>query len=1273
MNTRNLLISFVMILTSINATVSQISHKVNFLPDDITFTKGKGGDSIEYDKIKLNGGYQRQEAGKPDLPIKLVRLIISPDQDVDVIDATLAGTIKQTGNFNIYPAQPPCPTSSDFKKPKFVSPDTSIYESDQCYPKNPATVVHQGYLDGDKHIVTIAVCPFQYYPKSGRLVMNTSMELNLKFGPAKMKVIHSAQNGDSLYDQTLHGMVDNPEMIGSYSSGFIQNNASLSKIVSSIPAYQYVIITTSALQSSFAKFIAWKKRKGIDIGVVTMEWIHNYCQGDHISGITSHYINDEAGKIRQYLYDAFVQYRAAHPGIFMYALMGGDYTVVPIRYGCGSNNEWTDNTPPGQGSTDDQKIPADLYFADFNGDWNYDGDQYLGEPYDTVAPWIGDNPDYNPEIYVGRLLCSNGQDILNWTDKVIRYELNPGNGDLSYIMKSFMHGADDCREQPDSVKPHLPATFNHNIWKELPSAVDINPTFPKGAQVIAEMNKHYGLISWFMHGAPTDAVSMSSGLNNEPRWVVTTLDIQTPTSTTESLNGLDNLTNEKYPSILYTVGCWQTPFDNFDPYGGTGLILGKGFTSQTTSGGPAFLGNTRKGWVGTSFILYQKFADQINAGTTNLGRAELISKANYSIDHYLNYSHNLVGCPETPMWTATPVLFSSATVTDNGSSVFVNANVSGCVITASSGNNGATYYSAQSCTTTTSYTFPTSVRPLYITITKQNYIPYTAVTGGTFTTNETWFETLKVLGNVTINSGVTLTISPNATISFLNNSSLIINGTLNATGTQTSPITYNFISPTAQNGIQFNSGSSESTISFCKILNAYRGIYENGVNVNVSYSAISNCTYGLYLYSSNANIQWNNFHNNSSAGIYLLSSSPFLYQNYIQNNGTGVYCITGSNPKFGNGSHQGNNNITGNTNGVYCYWDNSTPILGSTGYGGYNNLEQNTYNLYTFSSGVILAINNWWGSTTNFKIAGTGSVTNLPCLPSRVSIPPPLLSKSGATLVASNSNNIPFLDELQNAIELIADNNLEGAKTICLNLVTNYPDYAVSYNALNLLKEIYQANEIAAAKDAYKSLFNNKGKKNLYALAGLQLADIDKENKLNRIDDVINSYKNESVVEMAVFKKFLYYYFEKADTANALELSKELDKLFPLTQGAVEAHRILGDKGYDSIYVTQEQPLQKTAVQTPITSALVGNFPNPFNPSTVISYQLPKSSWVTLKVYDILGREVATLVDGTKETGYYSVTFDGSRLSSGVYFTRMIVQPQEGMPIVQVKKMLLMK
>lgn len=61
-------------------------------------------------------------------------------------------------------------------------------------------------------------------------------------------------------------------------------------------------------------------------------------------------------------------------------------------------------------------------------------------------------------------------------------------------------------------------------------------------------------------------------------------------------------------------------------------------------------------------------------------------------------------------------------------------------------------------------------------------------------------------------------------------------------------------------------------------------------------------------------------------------------------------------------------------------------------------------------------------------------------------------------------------------------------------------------------------------------------------------------------------------------------------------------------------------------------------------------YPNPFNPTTIINYTLPKDERVVIKVYDILGREVKELVNEQKTSGTYSVEFDGSKLSSGVYF-----------------------
>lgn len=76
-------------------------------------------------------------------------------------------------------------------------------------------------------------------------------------------------------------------------------------------------------------------------------------------------------------------------------------------------------------------------------------------------------------------------------------------------------------------------------------------------------------------------------------------------------------------------------------------------------------------------------------------------------------------------------------------------------------------------------------------------------------------------------------------------------------------------------------------------------------------------------------------------------------------------------------------------------------------------------------------------------------------------------------------------------------------------------------------------------------------------------------------------------------------------------------------------------------------------IGTPSKYALSQNFPNPFNPSTTISYEIPSNNFVSLKIYDMMGREVANLVNATQEAGFYTVKFDGSKLASGMYFYKL--------------------
>jgi len=91
-------------------------------------------------------------------------------------------------------------------------------------------------------------------------------------------------------------------------------------------------------------------------------------------------------------------------------------------------------------------------------------------------------------------------------------------------------------------------------------------------------------------------------------------------------------------------------------------------------------------------------------------------------------------------------------------------------------------------------------------------------------------------------------------------------------------------------------------------------------------------------------------------------------------------------------------------------------------------------------------------------------------------------------------------------------------------------------------------------------------------------------------------------------------------------------------------------------------------VSIPLLYRLEQNYPNPFNPSTKIVYSIPKTQYTILKVFDILGKEVKTLVNETKPAGIYEVEFDGSNLSSGIYFYKL---ETEG--FIETKRMILIK
>jgi hypothetical protein len=111
-----------------------------------------------------------------------------------------------------------------------------------------------------------------------------------------------------------------------------------------------------------------------------------------------------------------------------------------------------------------------------------------------------------------------------------------------------------------------------------------------------------------------------------------------------------------------------------------------------------------------------------------------------------------------------------------------------------------------------------------------------------------------------------------------------------------------------------------------------------------------------------------------------------------------------------------------------------------------------------------------------------------------------------------------------------------------------------------------------------------------------------------------------------------------------------------------------GAQVYNFVIDTNDIPVGLPGTETASEFSLSQNYPNPFNPTTIIDFVIPKSSNVKLSVYDILGNEVAILINGYVNAGKYGREFDGSNLSSGLYFYKL-----EANGFTETKKMLLVK
>jgi hypothetical protein len=165
-------------------------------------------------------------------------------------------------------------------------------------------------------------------------------------------------------------------------------------------------------------------------------------------------------------------------------------------------------------------------------------------------------------------------------------------------------------------------------------------------------------------------------------------------------------------------------------------------------------------------------------------------------------------------------------------------------------------------------------------------------------------------------------------------------------------------------------------------------------------------------------------------------------------------------------------------------------------------------------------------------------------------------------------------------------------------------------------------------------------------------------------DNIIGKYKEDSDYLCGVlYAKGLIQAYDLNETVKAIECFSSIVQKYPENSIALLAENELSILGIEI-----KKDVKENSVAEDNLGFSTSSYPNPFNPTTTISYTIPKDGKVEIKVYDALGREVAILVNEVKPAGKYNVVFNAANLASGVYFYRITVND-----LAVTKKIILMK
>lgn len=559
------------------------------------------------------------------------------------------------------------------------------------------------------------------------------------------------------------------------------------------------------------------------------------------------------------------------------------------------------------------------------------------------------------------------------------------------------------------------------------------------------------------------------------------------------------------------------------------------------------------------------------------------------------------------------------------------------------------------------------------------------------------FPNYSITNKIIISTNDRIYINPGTTVLFSGSTSgFDIDGKFWAVGTQTDSIIFTSLLQdslgNAYNGFYFleNSVDSACMISYAKIEYAYYGFRCLNANPTLSNSYLWKCRRGVQLSSSSPAILSNVIERSYEYGITMtLGSSPLIENNTLANNNTqgtsaknqiSVGLQGNNSPIVRNNIIYGGSSIT--TGGISLWVSGSTSFSDMIIEG--NEIYNNGFgiSLYSTSDGVINAVvknNKIYNNNINPNALVSGSGINVNGSPFNTPIITQneiygnwwgITIQNGTTVQAGpnpNLGNIENADTTDDGLNIIYG-NIQGTDTFDV------------YN--NCTNDIYAQNNDWRAYDStlIETHVYHKVDSNLHGL--IKFMPFSTFVPVELTSFTANVVEGNVVLNWITATELNNTGFDVERCA--LSAERQAWETIGFVKGngtSTEVHNYsfadqnpfvgksyyrLKQIDFDGTYTYSN--IAEVDFVLPVQFSLEQNYPNPFNPVTSIKYAISDKQFVQLKIFDLIGNEVATLVDREQPAGNYEIVFDASGFSSGVYFYKITAGN-----FIETKKMVLLK